>query len=83
MRFLLRDGTEQVKAKAYNYISGKLLEAVGSPYSPCQLQLMTSEELRQVLSPLFGRLFRLRLVSNILVHEDTRFENHSIKQVLF
>lgn len=83
MRFAIRDPTESIKVKTYNYMSGQLMEAVGSMHPAEELQVMNREQLRSLLAPLFNRKLRMRLVSNIIVYDETRFENHSIKQIFF
>lgn len=83
MRFNLQDPTESIKVKTYNYLSGKLLESVGCTLTSEELRTLNREQLWMLLQPLFHRRLRMRLVSNIIVYDETRFENHSIKQIFF
>jgi hypothetical protein len=83
MRFLLTDHLESIKVKTYNYISTRILEFVGCKHSAEELHLMDREQLKTVLAPLFNRIFTITLVSNIIVYNETRYENHSIKDIFF
>jgi hypothetical protein len=83
MRFLLADHMESAKIKTYNFISTKILEFVGCKHSVEELHKMNRYQLKTVLAPLLHRTFTMTLVSNIIVYDEVRYENHSIKDIFF